>query len=49
MKGFGFVTILCGLDIPKNYTLEGQYFFEACLPAHVRSKMEVNQRTEIKE
>ena len=24
-------------------------FFEACLPAHVRSKTEVNQRTEIEE
>lgn len=32
---------------PSKMTLQKDNFFEACLPAHVRSKMEVNQRTEI--
>ena len=50
MKVFGFVTILLWTGHTlQNYSPEGPFFFEACLPAHVRSKMEVNQRTEIEE
>jgi len=50
MKGFGFVTILLWTGHTLQKLLSRRtIFFEACLPAHVRSKMEMNQRTEIEE